>query len=146
MALQARSVLADYRNALDLLQDETRPEVFRLYWAAGVALTRAAGHVLQKVDGEQDASIKHAVPLAYAAWKADKQANAIFWDFLEQERNQILKEYEAGFLAGPIDVGAGGALHPPARQTSVLPKSRWCSLARTAVTFPIRLLRGGRAS
>ena len=111
MARKARSVLADCRNALDLLQDEMRPEAFRLYWVAGVALARAAGHVLQKVDGEQDATIKHAVASAYAAWKADKQANAIFRDFIEQERNQILKEYDVGFLAGPIDVVAGGALH-----------------------------------
>jgi hypothetical protein len=54
--------------------------VFRLYWVAGVALARAVGHVLQKVDGEHHATIKRAVASAYAAWKADKQANAIFWD------------------------------------------------------------------
>jgi len=111
MALKARIVLADCRNALDLLQDETRPEVFRLYWVAGVALARAVGHVLQKIDGENEPRIERAVGSAYAAWKADKQANAIFWNFIEQERNQILKEYEVGFLAGPIDVVAGGALH-----------------------------------
>jgi hypothetical protein len=111
MVLKARNVLADCRNALDLLEEETRPEVFRLYWVAGIALARAVGHVLQKVGGEHDATIKRAVALAYAAWLADKQANAIFWDFIEQERNQILKEYEVGFLAGPIDVVAGGELH-----------------------------------
>ncbi len=111
MALKARNVLADRRTALDLLQEETRPEVFRLYWVAGVALARAVGHVLQKVDSEHDATIERAVASAYAAWKADKQANSIFWDFIEQERNQILKEYEVGFLAGPIDVVAGAELH-----------------------------------
>lgn len=111
MALKARSVLADCRNALDLLQDETRPEVFRLYWVACVALARATGHVLHKVDCEQDPKIKQVVAAAYDAWKADKQGNAIFWDFIEQERNQILKEYEVGFLAGPIDAVADGALY-----------------------------------
>ena len=111
MALKARSVLADCRNALDLLQDETRPEVFRLYWVAAVALARAVGHVLHRVDGEDDATIRQAAASAYAGWKADKQGNAIFWDFIEQERNQILKEYEVGFFAGPIDVVAGGALY-----------------------------------
>ena len=111
MVLKARNVLADCRNALDLLEEETRPEVFRLYWVAGIALARAVGHVLRKVDGEHDATIKRAVALAYTVWQADKQANAIFWDFIEQERNQILKEYEVGFLAVPIDVVAGGELH-----------------------------------
>ena len=96
---------------LIFLQEETRPEVFRLYWVAGIALARAVGHVLQKVDGERDDTTKRAVASAYAAWKADRQACAIFWDFMEQERNQILKEYEIGFLAGPIDVVAGGELH-----------------------------------
>jgi hypothetical protein len=111
MALKARNVLADCRTAVNLPQEETRPEVSRLYWVAGVALARAVGHVLQKVDGEHDATIQRAVASAYAAWKADKQANAIFWDFIEQERNQILKEYEVGFLAGPIDIVAGAELH-----------------------------------
>jgi len=88
MALRARNVLTDCRTALDLLQEETRPEVFRLYWVGGVALARAVGHVLHKVDGEHNATIKRAVALAYAAWNAAKQANAIFWEFIELERNQ----------------------------------------------------------
>ena len=83
----------------------------REIWVAGVALARAVGHVLQKVDCEHDGTTKYAVASAYAAWKADKQANAIFWDFIEQERNQVLKEYELGFLAEPIDVVAGAELH-----------------------------------
>lgn len=74
-------------------------------------MARAVGHVLHKVDGEHDATIERAVASAYAAWKADKQANAIFWDFIEQERNQILKEDEVGFLPGPIDVVVGAELH-----------------------------------
>ena len=73
MPLKARKVLADCRNALELLAEETRPEVFRLYWVAGVALARAVGHVLQKVDGEHDATIERAVALADALWKADKR-------------------------------------------------------------------------
>ena len=44
-------------------------------------------------------------------WKAEKQGNAIFWDFIEEERNQVLKQYEVGFFAGPVDVVAGGELH-----------------------------------
>jgi len=67
MSLKAREVLADCRNALDLLQEETRPKVFHLYWVAGIALARAVGHVLQKVDGEHDDTIKRAVTSAYDA-------------------------------------------------------------------------------
>ena len=45
---------------------------------------------------------------AYASWKSDRQSNAIFWDFIEEERNQVLKQYEIGFFAGPVDIVADG--------------------------------------
>ena len=108
---KARDVLADCKHALDLLQEESQPETFRVLWAAGVALARAVGHVLQKVDGEQNDAMKRAVAAAYASWKADKPGNAIFWEFIEEERNQVLKRYEIGFFAGPVDVVAGGEVH-----------------------------------
>lgn len=111
MVQQARRVLADCKHALDLLQAESQPETFRVLWVAGVALVRAVGHVLQKVDGEQSPEMKKAVASAYASWKADKPGNAIFWEFIEEERNRILKQYEVGFFAGPVDVLAGGEVH-----------------------------------
>jgi hypothetical protein len=108
---KARQVLADCRHALDLLEAETSSENLRVLWVGGVALARAVGHVLQKVDGERDAEVKKAVSTAYASWKSDRAANAIFWDFIEEERNQVLKQYEIGFFAGPVDVLAGGDVH-----------------------------------
>ena len=111
MVQKARSVLADCKHALNLLQDEPQPDTFRVLWVAGVALARAVGHVLQKVDGEQNDHVKRAVASAFAAWKADKTGNAIFWEFIEEERNQVLKQYEVGFFAGPVDVLAGGEVH-----------------------------------
>lgn len=111
MVQQARRVLADCKHALDLLQAESRPDTFRVLWVAGIALVRAVGHVLQKVDGEQSPAVKKAVGLAYAAWKADTTGNSIFWEFIEEERNRILKQYEVGFFAGPVDVLAGGEVH-----------------------------------
>lgn len=109
--LKARSVLADCKHALDLLQEESHPDTFRVLWVAGIALARAVGHVLQKVDGEQDDATKKVVASAYASWKADKPGNAIFWEFIEEERNQVLKQYEIGFLPGPVNVLAGGDVH-----------------------------------
>jgi hypothetical protein len=107
MVLNARSVLADCKHALELLQEESDPASFRVLWVAGIALARAVGHVLQKVDG-RDEGVKAAVASAYASWKADRSGNAIFWGFIEEERNQVLKQYEIGFFAGPVDVVAGG--------------------------------------
>lgn len=104
MNLTARTVLNDCKSAHALLEDESDRTRFRLFWVAGVALLRAVGHVLQKVDTEQSSALKAAIGRAYAEWKRDKEANAVFWEFIENERNNILKEYEIGFLAGPIDV------------------------------------------
>ena len=110
MVLNAQRVPADYKHALELLQEESHPESFRVFWVAEISLVRAVGHVLQKVDG-RDEVVKAAVASAYASWKADRSGNAIFWDFIEEERNQVLKQYEIGFFAGPVDVVAGGQVH-----------------------------------
>lgn len=107
MTLTAQLVLADCRHVLDLLEKESQPQTFRVLWVAGVALARAVGHVLQKVDARQGDVVKKAVQVAYDSWRVDRLGNAIFWEFIEQERNQVLKQYEMGFLPGPIEVGAG---------------------------------------
>jgi len=41
-----------------------------------------------------------AIEEAWEKWKAEGVHNAIFWDFIERERNLILKEYE--FQSGEI--------------------------------------------
>jgi len=109
--LKARRVLDDCRHALTLLQNEVQADTFRVLWVAGVGLARAVGHVLQKIDAEQNDAVKRAVASAYTAWKADKADNAIFWEFIEEERNRVLKQYEAGFFSGPVDVLAGDEMH-----------------------------------
>ncbi len=60
---------------------------------ATVSLLRAVGHVLNKVDGASCPEMRAAVDEVWSEWKADKTANAIFFDFIEDERNSILKEY-----------------------------------------------------
>jgi hypothetical protein len=107
LMLKAYDVLHDCRVALELLESETRPDVFRVLWVAGVSLARAVGHVLHKVDAERDDATKRVVGIAYQSWQVNRSENAIFWDFIEEERNQVLKQYEIGFLAGPVDVVVG---------------------------------------
>ncbi len=111
MVQNARRVLADCKHSLDMLQMESQPASFRVLWVAGIALARAVGHVLQKVDGKQDSAVRAAIETAYASWKADRPSNAIFWNFIEEERNQVLKQYEVGFFAGPVDIVAEGQVY-----------------------------------
>jgi hypothetical protein len=62
---------------------------------------RAVGHVLDKADGEVDAKHRHAVTTKWYGWKADKPRPTIFWNFIEAERNNLLKEYKFGVEPEP---------------------------------------------
>lgn len=94
MSYAARAVLGDCRIALEMLDREADHDRWRVHWAGAVALIRAVGHVLDKVDG-QHSSVKAAAKAAFACWKSDDPEHAIFREFIEAERNNILKRYES---------------------------------------------------
>lgn len=120
MTLKAREVLDDGRVALSLLEEEAGIQRWRIHWAAAVALIRAVGHVLDKVDGE-DPFIKQAARAAFRQWKSADPQHEIFREFIERERNNLLKEYRSDvhplqevalaveFAARPVEGG------PPVR-------------------------------
>lgn len=93
MTTRARAVLEDCRLALSILEEEQDLRRWRITWVSAVALIRAVGHVLQKVDGK-DETIKKSANQLYKKWKKNAQENSIFHEFIEKERNNILKEYE----------------------------------------------------
>lgn len=97
MTAAARRVLGDCEAALNMLEDEEDERRWRVLWAGAMALLRTVGHVLRNVDGA-DASVRRAVDAAWGRWKTDRSSNALFWEFIEQERNNILKEYRFGVL------------------------------------------------
>ena len=106
--LKAREVLRDCRHALNLLQVEEDPDTFRVLWVSATALCRAVGHVLHKVDGKRNRKLGSTVADAYRSWQADRSRHAVFWEFIENERNQVLKQYELGFLPGTVAVAVDG--------------------------------------
>lgn len=93
MTTNARRVLDDCRIALTLLEEEVDLSRWRVHWVAALALVRAVGHVLDKVDGK-DAAIRALASAAHQRWKGNDPAHEIFREFIEHERNTILKEYE----------------------------------------------------
>jgi hypothetical protein len=99
MTTRARLVLEDCRLALQLLEDETDLRRWRLHWVAAIALIRAVGHVLDKVDGKSPA-VRAAARAAYARWTGDVPEHEIFREFIERERNIILKEYDFNLHPG----------------------------------------------
>ncbi len=94
MTSKAREVLADCRVALALLEDDTENSRWRIHWAAAVALIRAVGHVLANVDGA-DSAVKKAADAAFRRWKSAQPEHEIFREFIERERNNLLKEYHS---------------------------------------------------
>jgi hypothetical protein len=66
---------------------------------AAIALVRAVGHVLDKVDGKSPA-LKAAARAAYSRWNSGAPEHEIFREFIERERNTILKEYDFNLHPG----------------------------------------------
>ena len=106
MTATARKVLADLEVSYELLEAEENVDKFRILWVASVSLARTVGHVLDKVDKNESPKLSSAISSTYQSWKQNPKKNEIFFQFIENERNSILKEYEFGFLSGPTDVAA----------------------------------------
>ena len=93
MTARARQVLGDCRVVLQLLEEETSLQRWRVHWVAALALIRAVGHVLNKVDGA-DPAMGRVARAAFQRWKSPEPDHQIFREFIEKERNNILKEYQ----------------------------------------------------
>lgn len=104
MTLTARKILDDCRYAHELLDTEECERKFKVLWVSCSSLLRAVGHALHKVDGKRDEATAKAVDEWWAYLKANRDEHKIFFEFIERERNNVLKEYEMGFFSGEIDV------------------------------------------
>jgi len=70
------------------------PSEWRRQLAALLTLLRAIGHVVHKVDAQNDPKLRPAVEAWWTALNADKASHPLFWEFIERERNSFIKEYE----------------------------------------------------
>jgi hypothetical protein len=94
MQLTARDVLSDCEIALEILEDTEDVRRWRVLWSGAVALARTVGHVLRHVD-RKEPQFRAAIDQRFEFWKSERDANAVFWDFIEEERNNLLKEYKS---------------------------------------------------
>jgi hypothetical protein len=103
MTLFARKTLSDCEIAYGLLKNEKADsQTWRIYWVACLSLLRAVGHVLDKVDCDADQKHRDCIARAWTKWKADRNSHSIFWNFIEAERNNLLKQYKFGVQPEPI--------------------------------------------
>lgn len=96
MTSKARVVLQDVKFAIAFHTDKLQAEELRISWFSIVALLRAVGHVLDKVDRESSPNLKRAISEKWAALNQSRPDPQIFWGFIEWERNRFLKNYEHG--------------------------------------------------
>jgi hypothetical protein len=93
MTTAAREVLEDCRGAVAELIDGVQGRQWRRRWVVAVVLLRAVGHVLDKVDADRSPAYRAAISAWWVGIKGTKPKPEIFWGFIEDERNTILKEY-----------------------------------------------------
>ena len=98
MTKAAQAVLADCRESHGELTDDLSGSVWRRRYFACVALLRAVGHVLHKVDAEVSDQHKSVIASWWQNQKDSRPEPAIFWSFIDDERNRFLKTY--GPIAG----------------------------------------------
>ena len=92
--LRARQVLDDAKRAsssLNAIEDE---QLRRVFWTASVVLARAALHVLDKVDAASDPTLREEADRRWKELNDSRPEPEIFWNFLELERNLVLKQFE----------------------------------------------------
>jgi hypothetical protein len=104
LSVRARTVLADAGVALDLADQVLDPVQFRIHWVALLALLRAVGHVLKEVDRQQGPPLRQAIDDRWKQWEADRTGNRIFWDFIKDERDLVLKTYDIRYEEDDVTI------------------------------------------
>lgn len=94
MTYRARLVLNDCELALEFLEQATTDEIWLIHWFAAIGLVRTVGDVLHKVDGRNPA-LTQKIKQTYDAWKADRKRHAIYWDFIKDQRDKLIHQYES---------------------------------------------------
>lgn len=101
---RSRKVLDDVKLVRQILEHEKGRVEWRLQWITAVVLIRAVGHVLAKVDGATNPLVREVSNKLHKKWMKPEEDRTIFKDFIEEERNSILKEYEFGMSEGPVPI------------------------------------------
>lgn len=118
MTHYAREVLEDCRVAVSKLKDGISGRDWRIAWVTSVALLRAVGHVLQKVDSQTNPRLQQAISTAWQKLAESRPEPAIFWSFIEEERNSILKEYR-------MTAGQGVTVRPGTAHINLRTGEQW---------------------
>lgn len=139
MTRAARLVLQDVRYAIWNHTDKLGGEAFRVSWFSIVGLLRAVGHVLVNVDSQQSPAMAAAIRKKWDELQASKPEPAIFWGFIEAERNYFLKSGEHGVLRG-FDLAMYSEDASPVSMKTMIVVSRSSGIDTRGIPTPLRSL------
>lgn len=138
ITMEVKWYLASFRASQDVrwAVEEARRSppslsTWRVQWGGMCALLKTSVH-LMRIDAKRcfSASIREALAEAWKALGRDKSAFPLFWDFINRERNNILKEYAFSAYEGMLQEDG----------TIDVPKSLLTSLSEDRQLF----IRGGQ--
>lgn len=118
MIEKARDVLEDCKVVACELADGVAGREWRVRWVAAAALLRAVGHVLQKVDAPTDPVLRSVIDDAWGRLVETRPEPVIFWQFIEDERNNVLKEYR-------LSAGLGITVRPGTGHVNLTTGEQW---------------------
>ena len=75
----------------------------RLRWITAITILRAVGHALRNMDATRSDALRSAIDAAWSRWKSQPFQYLIFSEFIEKERNTILKEYRSSLFPSPAE-------------------------------------------
>lgn len=105
VTLKAAEVLSLCRQihfSLSTLDVDEERDEWRIFWIAGLCMLRTVGQVLDKVDARTSPLLAEVISEKWKTLKSDRDANWIFWQFIDKERDNILKEFQLGAVATPL--------------------------------------------
>ncbi|MEF1291525.1 hypothetical protein [Vibrio sp. M260118] len=94
--MKSKQALKDAWLSYDMMVAAKESDVLRVHWISTICLLRAIGHVLDKVDAEISPIHKYEITKWWGIIKRDKPA--IFWEFINESRNLVVKEYDVNFI------------------------------------------------
>jgi len=97
-SMKSQKVLDDTWISLSLMEKASNDEELRVYWVSTICLLRMIGHVLHKVDSKLSITHKAVIDKWWSEINQNKPEPTIFWTFINESRNLVLKEYELNFI------------------------------------------------
>lgn len=93
--LCSKKMLRVAENALEMLEGVDNYNQAEVLWLAAITSLRAVGHVLDKVDKTNNPQLAPVINKWWQELKASKTSdkNRIFFDFIDEERNNTIKEF-----------------------------------------------------